>query len=76
MRRSHLLLLVYLLLLGWLFSGALWGQVPFSLFSVLWNAHPFHPPLSVHGSKIRHVLWGNWGWKERIFPLIFFHYWK
>lgn len=32
-----------------------------------------HSPLGVLGSKIRHVLWG---WKEGVFPLILFHYWK
>lgn len=37
-------------------------------------AHP--SPLGILGSKISQVLWRNWGWKQTVFPLILFHYWK
>lgn len=33
-------------------------------------------PFGRLNSEIRHMLWRNRGWKEKVFPLILFHYWK
>lgn len=73
MRRSHLLRFIHLLLLGvalqWYIAGT-------SAFQPIYLCCDHQSPFGMLGSEIRHVLWRNQDWKEKVFPLIVFHYWK
>lgn len=36
-------------------------------FSACYPCSAYHCPLGILSSKISHMLWRNWDWKERVF---------
>lgn len=72
MRRSRLLLLIHLLLLR---VALQWHTVGTSAFQSVISAVP--TPLPVAFSALKSVrCFGETGWKQTVFPLILFRYWK